>query len=300
MLHERFSLRNAMYNLGESVRVKFLSFLICVLVLLGFLACERICPSIAAGGGTDVDDSVSPVIQDFYINNIWAGQPCQFSFNVTDSVALGRAIFGCNATQTFVNETALSLSGTQAWVNATETLPSFNCLVSFQLWVWNEILNFTTTGLRYMKVYTYDCTPGAWNTPFISLGSAITTIEAANNWSATNSYPADVLSNNVTSLQTMIDNYASAQDWRNVLAYSAICNKLGAMSKLTLNMLWATILWLTSYRTLILVVDSAMTSVLNQNGLCTDTISMLSLGWVLIRTTQNGIPSQHTINSIVL
>ena len=170
-----------------------------------------------------------PEIQDFYINNTWAGKTTQFAFNLTDTANLDHAVFGCNVTQTFTNDSSTPLFGTQAWANYTHTLPSFNCIVSFQLWVWNTNSSiFATTGLRYVKVYTYNSTLGAWNTPFISLSNAIQSVDSANNWTAAETYAQTILAKKTTAdLANMIDGYASVGDWTDVLKWSAICNKLG-------------------------------------------------------------------------
>lgn len=206
---------------------RFLSFLICVLVLLGFPVCVHL-PITVVGNETNVNDLVSPVIQDFYINNTWAHESTQFSFNVTDNVALDHAIFACNVTQDFVNDSSIPLVGTQAWANVTHTLPSYNCTVSFQLWLWNSNGSMSTTGLRYMKVYTYNNASGAWNTPFISLSQAIQAIDSANNWANVEIYAQTILAKKTTTdLANMIDSYASSGDWSDVLEWSAICSKLG-------------------------------------------------------------------------
>jgi hypothetical protein len=206
---------------------RFLSFLICVLVLLGFPVYVHL-PVTAVGNEINVNDVVSPVIQDFSINNTWAHESTQFSFNVTDNAALDHAIFGCNVTQDFVNDSSIPLVGTQAWANVTHTLPSYNCAVSFQLWLWNSNGSMSTTSLRYMKVYTYNSTSGAWNTPFISLSQAIQAIDSVNNWASVETYARTILAKKTTAdLANMIDNYASSGDWSDVLWGSAMCNKLG-------------------------------------------------------------------------
>jgi hypothetical protein len=213
----------------------FLTFLICVLVLIGFLVYVHL-PTTVVENETNVNDVVSPVIQDFYINNTWAHESTQFSFNVTDNAALDRAVFGCNVTQDFVNDSSTPLVGTQAWANVTHTLPSYNCAVSFQLWLWNSNGSMSTTGLRYMRVYTYNNTSGAWNTPFISLSQAIQAIDSANNWTNVEIYAQTILAKKTTAgLASMIDGYASSGDWSGVLYWSAICNKLGVEEQTAIN-----------------------------------------------------------------
>lgn len=152
-----------------------------------------------------------PLIQDFYVNTTWAGNSVQFAFKVSDDVGLAGAVFGCNVTTDFINDTTLNLGGTQAWANFTHTLPNYNCIVSFQLWVANTHNNVTTTDMRYLKVYTYNSAAGAWNTPFNCLGDAISTVENANSWGSVETYAQVLLDQaNQSSLQTMIDTYASA------------------------------------------------------------------------------------------
>jgi hypothetical protein len=200
--------------------------LVCALVLLSSSASEQNQLRVAKNE-TGVEGSVSPVIQDVYLNNTWAGQPCQFSFNVTDDVGLSYVIFGCNATQTFTNDTSMPLSGTQAWVNITKTLPSFNCIVSFQLWAWDTNSAFpANTGLRYIKVYKYST--GGWNTPYTSLIDAIKAIDSANNWNDADTYAQTILGKKTTAdLADMIDGFAKVDDWIDVLKWSAFCWKLG-------------------------------------------------------------------------
>ena len=197
---------------------KFLSILACIMVLLSFPTLRYIQPIVEVMG--TVDDSAFPVIQDFYINSTWSGQLCQWSFCLADAVGLDHAVFGCNVTQNFINDSSTPLSGTQAWANYTHTLPAYDCLVSFQLWFWNNNGSMSTTGRRCMKVYT--------STPFISLSQAIQSVDSANNWNTADTYAQTVLAKKTTAdLQRMIDNYASASDWTDVLYWSAVCNKLG-------------------------------------------------------------------------
>jgi hypothetical protein len=205
---------------------KILAILICVWTLLGFALFKEGSLGIVARE-TVATASVSPAIQDFYVNCTWAGQTCQFSFDVTDELALDHAIFGCNVTQTFANDTSLPLSGTQTWVNVTKTLPSYNCTVSFQLWVWGADSDLAvTTGLKYIKVYGYNA--GGWNTPYVSLIDAIKSTDSANNWGNVETYAQTILAKKTTTdLANMISSYANAGDWEDVLKWSAFCWKLG-------------------------------------------------------------------------
>lgn len=207
---------------------RLLSVLLCIWMLLGLPIHDATRQSVDVPIRANFNTSFPPLIQEFFINNTWAGQPSQFSFNVTDNVALDHAIFECNVTQTFTNDSSTPLSGIQAWANYTHTLPSLDCVISFQLWVWNSNSSSCTTGPRYMKIYTYNGSSNAWNTPYISLVDAIQNIDLANNWASVETYPQTILAKKTTTdLANMIDNYASSADWTNVLKWSAFCNKLG-------------------------------------------------------------------------
>jgi hypothetical protein len=180
--------------------------------------------------GSDVTEP--PQIQDFYINSTWAGQASQFAFNCTDTAGLVNGTLTTNVTTTYRNDT-VSLSGTVAWANFTKTLPSYNCAVGFQFWVWNQNTSiYATTGLRIMKVYTYNSTVDF----FKCLADAITTVENANNWNSAEPYAKVVLDQTpVSTLSSMIDNYSQAQDWNHVLLWSAFCNKLNITSQQAIN-----------------------------------------------------------------
>ena len=103
--------------------------------------------------GYSTAEYVAPQLGDFFVNATWAGDIAQFSFNWTDNTALNAGIFGCNVTGTFVNDTAVALSGAQAWFNVTKTLPSTPSIVQFQASVNDTSNNWGTTGIRYLKVY---------------------------------------------------------------------------------------------------------------------------------------------------
>jgi hypothetical protein len=204
---------------------KFLMILFCIVVLLGFLVSEHISRPTASASTTDVGNSVSPVIADFYINTTRAGQPSQFSFNVSDSVGLDHAVFGCNSTGTFLNDTTTTLSGTSAWANYTHVLPSSNGTTSFQFWLYNNASLLSTTGLRYATIFINTSQPYIY---FNSLSDALDAINSANNWTAADTYAQALLGKKTTNdLAAMIDSYDASQDWVDVLKWSAICNKLG-------------------------------------------------------------------------
>lgn len=176
-----------------------------------------------------MNSQVYPSVVDFYVNNTWTDQTCLFSFKVANCLGLDYAIFCCNITQSFVNDSAALVSGAQAWANFTHVLPSHACTVSFQFWVWDTVsLHSATTGLRYIRVNFYNNAPGTWNTPYISLIEAIQSVDSANNWTNTETYAQTLLAKkSPADLATMIDDYANAQDWLDVLKWSAFCNKLG-------------------------------------------------------------------------
>jgi len=172
------------------------------------------------------------VIQDFAVNNTWAGQSSTFSFQISaDGESPESAAFACNVTGTMANDSSVQISNPthSEWLNFTHTLPSINCTIAFQFWVWNtnNASQYGTTGPRNVNVYAYNSTAGAWNTPFTSLSQAIQTVDAANNWTNADPYAQTILSKYTTAqLQSMIDNYSSAKDWADVLTWATVCNKL--------------------------------------------------------------------------
>lgn len=172
--------------------------------------------------GVEETQSISgPKIQDFWINSTTTNTVSQFAFNVSDSVQLWNATLQSNATGIAYNQT-ISLSGTVAWANFTITLPASVSVLAFQFWICsiNSTL-LTTTGLRTILCYSFN----AGN--FLNLASAIQTIDKDNNWGGVDPYLGVVLQKNSSSvLNSMIDNYASAHDWIDVLKWSAFCNKL--------------------------------------------------------------------------
>lgn len=167
----------------------------------------------------------SPVINDFWVDNRTCGVSTHFSFNVSGQTTLNAGIFWNNYTN---SNSTVSLFGTGSkWANFTQMLPSTNCAFAFQLWVYDTDGNYATTGVKNMLVYNSSSTGVTTQAPnWLYLGQAISAVEAANNWSQTDTYDACILNQNVTSLQTMITNYANAQDWIDVLKWSAICNKI--------------------------------------------------------------------------
>lgn len=201
---------------------KFLGLFVCLLVLLSFLEVLQL---------PLVYSSVSqtpPTIQDFWVNSTWANQASQFAFNVTDSNGLVSATLQTNCTGSNSNST-INLSGTSAWANYTVMLPSSSSVVSFQFWVWNTNNTiYATTGTRTILVYPYNNTANAWNTPYEYLGQAIQNIDAANTWNSSIDMYAQVILNHQpqSALSSLIDNYTAAQDWVDVLKWSAFVNKL--------------------------------------------------------------------------
>jgi hypothetical protein len=193
----------------------------CLIILTSFLAGVHLANAVQIK--TNIDDSAFPVIQDFYIDNVYSGLDAQFSFDCSDSNALSVGILQTNITGSAANST-VGLSGTEAWANFTVTYPDGNSMVSFDFWVNDSDNLWATTGNRTVNVYDYT-NPDAVSY-FNSLSQAITAVQAANDFYAVSPYLAYVLSQNQTSMQTMIDNYADTQQWLNVLEWAAICNKL--------------------------------------------------------------------------
>ncbi len=193
---------------------------------------------------TQTIPSTPPTINDFYVtgtnssgNVTWAGFPGMFSFNISDSVALDHAIFGSNNTGSWVNNANTTLAGVgPTFDNYTLTFNSTNCFLAFNYTVWNTNTTISaTTGLRVIKLYSYNATSGAWNTPFQNLATAITTVEAANVWSQVENYTQTMLDQQTsggsyvsvtTSLSNLIDGFNAATNPELVLSYSSYCNKL--------------------------------------------------------------------------
>ena len=146
-------------------------------------------------------------IQDFYINSTWASQAATYNFSLSDSNTLANATLTANFTGSFLQST-ISLSGVTAWANFSVTNPSLTGVVAFQLDIYDSY-NYTTSGLRYAKIYSYNSTAGAWNTPYLDLGTTLENIEGANDWGTVDPYSKVVLSQaDISSLSTYIDNLA--------------------------------------------------------------------------------------------
>jgi hypothetical protein len=162
------------------------------------------------------------VIQDFYINATGTGQKCQFAFNLTIGTGNDNATFYDNLTYSSNTTTSFTMDG-QYWLNYTDTLPSYNCSVAFELWTSNGSNLFSTTGLRYFKVFTSG--DPTYTNNFVSLGQALSTIDAENSWTNVDPYMSYVMNHNQTSLESYIDSLAAAQNWLGVIQWAAICNK---------------------------------------------------------------------------
>lgn len=169
-----------------------------------------------------------PTINDFWVNSTWAGQNSQFAFNCSDNNSLVKATLSTNATSPSFTNSTVNLTGASAWANFTITNPSSNSFLAFQFWVWNsnQTIN-ATTGSRIVKIYTYNSTENAWNTPYEYLGQAIASVEGATDWGSVNTYASVVLNKvPISSLRTMIDDYVNSSDWVNTLKWAAFTNKL--------------------------------------------------------------------------
>ena len=155
-----------------------------------------------------------PTIQDFLINNTATGNTTQFSFYVSDSVALQNCTFSNdNGTGTWSNS-SLQLSGTGP-VYANFSVNSFyvTTLLNFTFWLWNTNSSLVEwLGYRTLAIYNTSM-------PFTSLGNAITAVQGVNNWETTNvtsgysgvdPYQGLVLNQNTTTqYESLIDDYAT-------------------------------------------------------------------------------------------
>jgi len=181
-------------------------------------------------GGPEETQSISgPTIQDFSVNTTQCSAPVQWNYNLTDSYGLTNATFWWNNGTTDMGNTTYTFSGSPLSGNAlfNFTLPSFAENMTFQFWAYNAF-NWSTTDVRWMLVYPYNSSEPY----FLNLGTAISTIQNANSWTATSDpnmlYAGMVLQQNTTAqLQTMIDNFITTQDYMDVLKWSAMCNKIG-------------------------------------------------------------------------
>ena len=183
------------------IKVKSLKCVFSLLVLL--ISFAVICPEV--GKETEQTQQIPtalPTINDFYVtgtnstgNVTWTGYPGMFSFNISDNMSLDHAIFGCNNTGYWVNNANTSLSGSgPTWDNYTVTFNSSPCTLAFNYTVYNTNPNFSaSTGLRIIRLYAYNSSAYAWNTPFQNLATAITTVEAANNWNQVDNYTQTIL-----------------------------------------------------------------------------------------------------------
>lgn len=165
----------------------------------------------------------APSLMDFWINSTTTSAHVQFAFNVSDSIDLYNATFQSNATGTWTSASTVSISSTNAWANFTSTYGANNATVGF---------NFTTCNTNSTLIYSLvNKTLQLYSVakPFLYLGSAISAVENAATWGANVDPYLQVVLNQepVSYLETVIDTYATAQDWKNVLFWSAITNKLG-------------------------------------------------------------------------
>jgi hypothetical protein len=214
----------------ENMRIrKAFAFMMCISVLLSFLVFLQI--SRIEGVEANADESfplanyTQPKFTDFSINDTRCSAVAQWNYSLTDSYGLKNATFWWNNGTNDMGNTTYTFSGSPLSGNVifNFTLPSLSENVTFQCWTFNAY-DSGTTGIRWMLVYPSNIP----NPYFLNLGTAISTVDNANNWNTSDTYDQLVLGKkNTSDLTTMIDNYAAAKDWVDVLKWSAICNKLG-------------------------------------------------------------------------
>ncbi len=169
-----------------------------------------------------------PIISDFYVNSTQCSAGVQWDFSISDSLGLKNSTFWWNNGTTDMGNTTIDYSGTSPLsVDSlfNSTLPSTAQNVTFQCWAYNAY-NWSTTGVRWMLVY-----PSNASFPYyVNLGTVISSVENAVDWTDTGSdpemlYNGVVLNQNSTDeLVTMIDGYAqryayvstnTAGNWQN-------------------------------------------------------------------------------------
>ena len=188
-------------------------------------------PTGSTAGVEETQSMYGPTIQDFNVNTTQCSASVQWNFTVSAPTnGLQNVTFCWNNGTTDMGNMTITYTNNPNSANAlfNGILPSTAQNVTFQCWAYNAY-NYGTTGVRWILVYPSNSS----NPYFLDLGTAISTVENANNWTYTGVDPNElymgvVLQQNTTAqLQSMIDSFATSQDWVDVLKWSAISNKLG-------------------------------------------------------------------------
>jgi hypothetical protein len=164
------------------------------------------------------------------ISGLYSGSatwtPANTTLNVTDNLKIG--IYERNGTSTFqnwlMNASTIGLTSIGLLDNQWTVYYYAYRPASSGAWLFcfgNVTTNSRTNGIKLLT----------WtNTPYSSLINAMADLYNRVNWNlgAQEKYFGTIFGNkSISDLETMIDDYATASDWQNVLSWSAICYKLG-------------------------------------------------------------------------
>ncbi len=107
-------------------------------------------------------DTVKPIPSHISVNDTHVGSYAKFSALWNENVDLDYFIFSTNNTGVWVNDTAVSISGTSAYTNVTKTLNSTRGLeIDWIIYVWDKAGNMNSTGIQ--KLITTNNPPEARN-----------------------------------------------------------------------------------------------------------------------------------------
>ncbi len=107
-------------------------------------------------------DTVKPSSSHISVNDTHVGSYAKFSALWNENVDLDYFIFSTNNTGVWVNDTAVSISGTSNYTNVTKTLNSTRGLeVDWIIYVWDKAGNMNSTGIQ--KLITTNNPPEARN-----------------------------------------------------------------------------------------------------------------------------------------
>ncbi|PVX25255.1 MAG: hypothetical protein CW716_08340 [Candidatus Bathyarchaeum sp.] len=101
-------------------------------------------PPIGGGGGgviIPIPDTTAPTWSNIATSSTHAGKPSDFTIDFADGKGLSHYIFSANITGTWVNETAVSLSGTSSSASVVKTLSSKVDQIVGYMWYVNDTSN---------------------------------------------------------------------------------------------------------------------------------------------------------------
>jgi len=94
-------------------------------------------------------DTAKPTYSNVGTNTTSAGQPCNFSVTLADETALANYTFGTNNTGSWVNGSAVTISGISYKANTTKTLNStVGIVVQWEYWFADSSNNKNNTGIQ--------------------------------------------------------------------------------------------------------------------------------------------------------